>query len=123
MPSGTSKSSTENRNRQRQAGNRQSGEAANHRHRRLVSMLAAEAAGEPAAADLERAQQQDDTQRELGELQDGGKERHVRQNQPFDQSRKDPGLRAWIRADELIEILHVARIGELIEARQNELDA
>jgi len=113
----------EDGNRQRQPGNGQSGDRSNQRHLGLVSTFAPSATGEPAAANLDSAQQQDDAQDEFGELQQGGKEDHVRQDQSFDQAGKDPTLGAWIRADELIEILYVVRIGELIEARQNELDA
>jgi len=80
-------------------------------------MLAPEATGEPATADLDGAQQQDDAQRRFRELQQGGKERDVGQNQSFDQPGKDPALGPGVRADELIEVLHVARIRELIEAQ------
>ena len=69
------------------------------------------------------SKQQNDTEREFAELQHGGKKRDVRQHQAFDQPRKDAACGAWIPTDELVEILYVPRIGELIEARQNELDA
>ena len=86
-------------------------------------MLAPEATREPAAADLDGAQQQDDAQRELGELQQRGEEADVRQNDAFDEPGKDAAVRARIRADELVEVLDIVRIRELVEAGQNELDA
>src|SRR5260370_8567968 len=82
-----------------------------------------EAPGEAAGAGLGGAKEQNDTQRELREFQDRGKKCDVRQHEAFDQPGKDAARGARIRADELVEILNVARVGELVEARQNELDA
>ena len=64
-------------------------EGANQGHRGLVSVLAPDATGKPAAAHLDRAQEQHDTEGEFRELQRGRKERDVRQNETFDQ----PGSR------------------------------
>ena len=86
-------------------------------------MLAAETTGEPAAADLERAEQQHDAQQQFRELQHRGKEGDVRQHESLGQPRKDAAVRAGIGADELVEILNVVRIGQLVEPRQDELDS
>src|SRR5256885_2567966 len=109
--------------RKRQAGSGEPGQGRDQGDGRFVAMLATQGARETAAAHFNRTKQQHDPESDLCVFRERGKERDIRQHQSVDQRCHDPITRSGAPVDEEREVSDEIWIGQLVQARQKELNA